>query len=29
MLLMMGENIAQTCRVDWVQINKPKFASCW
>ena len=19
----------ETCRADWVQINKPKFASCW
>jgi hypothetical protein len=23
-LLMMGENIPETCRADWVQINKSK-----
>ena len=23
-LLMMGENNAETCRSDWVQIHKPK-----
>ena len=28
-LLMMGENIARNSRAVWVQINKPKVASCW